>query len=91
MTARPRPPQLTIHDLDWMAHGRCRETDPELWWPEKGHENHAARARTICGGCPVRVLCLDYAITHRIADGIWGGLTVGERRQLRRNRKTEAA
>lgn len=89
MTARPRPPQLTIHDLDWMQHGRCRETDPELWWPEKG-DHYGSKAKAVCHTCPVRVLCLNYAIEHRIGDGIWGGMTVGERRRLRREKRSAA-
>jgi predicted unusual protein kinase regulating ubiquinone biosynthesis (AarF/ABC1/UbiB family) len=33
--------------------------------------------------CPVRQPCLDYAISNRITNGIWGGLTERERRTLR--------
>jgi hypothetical protein len=36
----------------------------------------------VCAACPVRQPCLDYAITNRISDGIWGGLTERERRAL---------
>ena len=32
-----------------------------------------ARARAICSICPVRVACLDRAVTRREPYGIWGG------------------
>ena len=43
----------------------------------------AGPARRVCAGCPVRQACLDYAITNRIAYGVWGELTERERRALR--------
>ena len=43
----------------------------------------AEPARQICARCPVRQPCLDYAISHGIVDGIWGGLTERDRRPLR--------
>jgi len=35
-------------------------------------------ARNICGNCPVRVQCRDYALSTR-GTGIWGGTTEAER------------
>src|SRR5262249_27100243 len=43
----------------------------------------AGPARQVCAACPVRQPCPDYAITNRIAYGVWGGLTERERRALR--------
>jgi WhiB family transcriptional regulator, redox-sensing transcriptional regulator len=37
----------------------------------------------MCRDCPVRVLCLDWALEHGVDFGIWGGLTEDERRALR--------
>ena len=36
----------------------------------------------ICGVCPVKVDCLDYAMEIREPYGIWGGLTESERRTI---------
>lgn len=58
----------------------CRTHDPELWFPEKG--SSGAAALRLCGGCPVRERCLEYALKHKIRDGIWGGMTGGQRREL---------
>ena len=69
-----RPPE-------WMAAGLCTQVDPELFWPESGHDSRDARA--VCGRCPVRVECLDYAFTNRERYGVWGGMSERQRRTLR--------
>ena len=65
----------------WRELAACRGTDLEVFFPERGES--AGPARQVCAGCPVRQACLDYAITNRIAYGVWGGLTERERRTLR--------
>ncbi|WP_283139729.1 WhiB family transcriptional regulator [Rhizohabitans arisaemae] len=35
-------------------------------------------AREVCDLCPVRALCLDYAMAVRPADGVWAGFTADE-------------
>ena len=52
-----------------------------MFFPGRGES--AEPARQVCAACPVRQPCLDYAITNRIAYGVWGGLTERERRALR--------
>ena len=46
--------------------------------------------RPVCARCPVRQPCLDYAISHGITHGVWGGLAERDRRALR-NRYVSAA
>jgi len=65
----------------WRELAACRGTDLEVFFPERGES--AGPARQVCAACPVRQPCLDYAITNRIAYGVWGGLTERERRTLR--------
>ena len=65
----------------WRELAACRGTDLEVFFPERGVS--AGPARQVCAACPVRQPCLDYAITNRIAYGVWGGLTERERRALR--------
>jgi len=65
----------------WRELAACRGTDLEVFFPERGES--AGPARQVCAACPVRQPCLDYAITNRIAYGVWGGLTERERRALR--------
>ena len=65
----------------WRELAACRGTDLEVFFPGPGESAEAARR--VCAACPVRQACLDYAITNRIAYGVWGGLTERERRALR--------
>ena len=69
---------------DFRYRARCVD-DPELFYPiGEGHAfaEQIARAKGICGGCPVRAVCLAEALSHRELDGIWGGTTAAERREL---------
>lgn len=43
-----------------------------------------ARAKAVCAGCSVAVECLEFAVETNQQDGIWGGMTVNERRRVRR-------
>jgi len=52
-----------------------------VFFPCRGES--AEPARRICAACPVRQPCLDYAISHGIVHGIWGGLAERDRRALR--------
>lgn len=47
----------------------------------------AAWARKLCAGCPTEVknACLAYALENDEEWGVWGGLTAGERKKLRKN------
>lgn len=42
-------------------------------------------ARRLCQDCEVKFACREYAVKWNV-DGIWGGLTFGERRTIRRQR-----
>jgi WhiB family redox-sensing transcriptional regulator len=43
-----------------------------------------ARAKEVCGQCPVNRDCLDYALETNQDSGIWGGTSEEDRRVLRR-------
>jgi hypothetical protein len=67
----PRPP--------WMAMGACR------WHPDVdffASSPNQERAKTICGTCPVEDDCLAYALERYETEGVWGGKTPAERREL---------
>jgi hypothetical protein len=49
------------------------------------------QAQKVCASCPVRVECLEYALTHRIEHGVWGGASERERRRILRRRRDVAA
>ena len=59
---------------------------PDIFFPEdwsKGQGADILLAKQICNRCPVRMQCLEYAMTAEDEQGLWGGLTQFERRQLR--------
>ena len=63
----------------------CRESDPDAWFPdfEKPKGPKYTEPKKLCGKCPVKDLCLEFALVNDEAHGLWGGLTPGERQQLR--------
>jgi WhiB family transcriptional regulator, redox-sensing transcriptional regulator len=72
---------------DWRDNAACAHEDPELFFPESGPgvtRPETIVAKRICGGCPVRVPCLRWALDHGVSNGIWGGTTEEERRLLRK-------
>jgi WhiB family redox-sensing transcriptional regulator len=73
-----RPPDPTPDD--WRAEALCAQTDPEVFFPERGGSPAAAKA--VCRVCPVRVPCLAFALAAGEVFGVWGGLTGRERRRL---------
>ena len=78
---------------DWWSLAACRAADPELFFPVSGVGHGASevsRAKAICARCAIRQRCLDYAVATRQHDGIWGGTSEAERRQIvARRRKLE--
>jgi WhiB family redox-sensing transcriptional regulator len=72
----------------------CQTADPELFFPVAGAGAalaEIARAKAVCGRCPVREQCLDYAIESGQAHGVWGGTTVDERRAIAARRRRTVA
>ncbi len=72
----------------WQIRAACRGPQAEVFFPPPQFERkdekleRETRAKQICGDCPVRRPCLDYAIAIREPHGIWGGLNENERRQI---------
>lgn len=68
-----------LEDQPWFEAALCRETDPEIFFPD-GDSARAAKAT--CMRCEVRTECLNWALDRHERFGIWGGLTEHERRRL---------
>lgn len=96
---------MTLNDLlgnddaPWMSDPRrpCASpiNDPayigehaDTWYPR---ERHYDRATVLCAGCPVINQCLTYALDNREEDGVWGGTTPKQRRNLLRRQARQAA
>ena len=74
-------------DQAWRSSAACRDVDTAVFFPV-GLTGPAIQlideAKVICRGCPVRLVCLQYALATHQDDGVWGGYDEGERRDLRR-------
>lgn len=83
----PARPDSHIRGADWRHRAACRDADPEIFFPvaESGAPLARAEARALawCARCPVRAECLAYALAV-LPDGIAGGMTARQRRELRR-------
>lgn len=66
---------------EWYASAVCAQTDPEVFYPEKG--GSPLVAKKVCAVCPVRAECLEWALDTMEVWGTWGGTTPMERRKLR--------
>ncbi|WP_079105024.1 WhiB family transcriptional regulator [Streptomyces prasinopilosus] len=89
-TRRLTKPAAPADTGNWRDDAECRaHDDPDLWFPV-GHSvgwiAQIREAKTICGQCPVRRECLEWALAAGQLNGIWGGLTEGERQELLRDR-----
>jgi WhiB family redox-sensing transcriptional regulator len=76
-----------IARVNWRDDAACRYADPDLFFPVAVTGpalRQIAEARRICQGCRARTPCLDWALDHGVAAGIWGGATEDERHAMRR-------
>ena len=80
-----RRPAMTMQGWDAACHDP--QHDPEWWWPNSAADSSIPVAIAICFGCPLIDKCLAYALQAHEREGIWGGTTPTERRQLLAGRK----
>lgn len=66
---------------EWMRKAVCAQTDPEIFFPEKGNSNQPALR--VCCSCPVMLECRLYALERPWLEGIWGGTTQRGRQEIR--------
>ena len=67
---------------EWQPLGLCSQTDPEVFFPEKGGSTRSAKE--VCNSCEVKPQCLKYALDNDERFGIWGGTSERDRRKLRK-------
>lgn len=78
-------------DVNWRTFGRCG-TDPEPFHPEGSHAaKQRAEAKAVCRACPVIDRCLAWALDTNQREGVWGGLSETERRDLLNRRAAHPA
>lgn len=85
-TPAPTPrTRLATPAGDWQDNAACHGRDTDLFFPEPSGDAEPAKA--ICGGCPSRSDCLQWALDNRVEHGVYGGLDEHQRRQLLRQRR----
>ncbi len=71
----------------WQGNASCAGLESSIFYPPS--EEESGRAKAVCAECPVQQDCLEFAITVREKDGVWGGATAAERQRLVRRRRRE--
>jgi WhiB family transcriptional regulator, redox-sensing transcriptional regulator len=73
----------------WLDLAACRDSDPELFFPERGEQAKGQAAKQVCASCQVQQQCRDLAVraaSSREEDhGIFAATTPRERSGLRGN------
>jgi hypothetical protein len=70
-----------IDQNHWRREAACRGRPPWMFFPARGDHKSVAAAKKVCGACFVRAECLAANLHER--DGVYGGLSARERRDLR--------
>jgi WhiB family redox-sensing transcriptional regulator len=73
-----------FQDNEWMNQAACQGKPTEMFFPPRGSVGSPA-PYIICEGCPVRLECLEYALTFNLS-GIWGGTSGKRRREIKKKR-----
>jgi WhiB family redox-sensing transcriptional regulator len=68
--------------IGWRAAAACLNTPVDVFYPASTDGAAAAPAKRVCWDCPVRHECLAYALDRPEHHGIFGGLTINERRRV---------
>ncbi|WP_144971982.1 WhiB family transcriptional regulator [Mycobacteroides abscessus] len=76
-----------VADLSWQDQAACRGLPTEWWFPESGPSQNCNRAKAICHNCPVKIQCLEYALEVHDQHGIYGELSLKDRRKWGNERK----
>lgn len=71
--------ELALDLPGYFNEGACVGTNPGLFDGESLGE--VLEAKKICSDCPIKDLCLDWALLTQVS-GVWGGLTPLERKKF---------
>lgn len=80
-----------MHDPHaWRADAACHQSDldPDTWLEYPAGKAVPVEAMRICVACPVRMPCLEYALSLSAEEdtGVWGGTSEKGRREIRHGR-----
>lgn len=72
---------LARADRSWLAKAACVGVATSVFYPRYA-DGDLTEALLICRQCPVRLPCLEHAVSTREVHGVWGGTTPEARRRL---------
>ncbi len=85
----PAAEAARLEGRGWLDLAACKDSDPELFFPERGEQAKGQAAKQVCAACQVQPQCRDLAVrTARSREedhGIFGATTPHERSGLRGN------
>lgn len=75
----------------WQDDAACNGWGAEIFFPEqtsgwKRRIEVSPEVQRLCGGCPVRLRCLEWALTVPEKHGIWAATTPQQRESMKRRR-----
>lgn len=70
-------------ETPWYKDALCAQTDPEIFFPERGESSR--EAKKICSRCDVVKQCLREALENGYTVGVWGNTTANQRVRMLRN------
>lgn len=73
--------EARIDENGWRRQAACAGRPVWMWFPSRGDARTLDAAKKVCGACFVRAECLAANMDQR--DGVYGGLSARERRDLR--------
>jgi WhiB family redox-sensing transcriptional regulator len=75
--------------MTWRDRAACWGQNPELFFPDGTTAPallQTKKAKAVCRRCEVAEACLKWAVETGQDTGVWGGLSEGERRALKRGK-----
>ena len=67
----------------WRSFASCLGRDVNIFFPEWGKNRaHKPVINQICGDCPVKQECLEYALSLPEQIGFFGGMSARERERI---------
>lgn len=56
---------------------------PDAFFADMENVGDIQHAKQLCRTCPVMMQCAEHAMRFNIPDGVWGGMSAGERKAIR--------
>lgn len=82
-----RSPPVVTNSENWRDEAACRTLPTDMFFPieHKGVTTLQKEAKAVCATCPVQSECLVWALSSgdTMHHGIYGGLSVKQRRKFR--------